>query len=319
MRKLIMANNEYKFHIGIDVSKAKLDIAISNCNSLLQVSNNSEGFKDLVKNIPSKKKSLIILEASGGYEKYVASYLKSKKFNVAVVNAKRVRDFAKAGGKLAKTDVIDAEMIMAFGKAFNPAAQALASTQEEKRLECINRRTQLVKIIAMEKQHLEHTSGQFKKGIMKHIAFLEKELWAIEELLQEFFREDFVLQDKLSRLDQIQGVGLTTAMNVLIHLPELGSLTPKEVSALAGVAPFNKDSGQMRGKREIWGGRAPVRAALYMAVLSAKKSNPLIKGFYDRLIARGKLKKVAIVACMRKLIVIMNAMIRDNTAWEAYR
>jgi transposase len=314
-----MANNSYKFYIGIDVSKAKLDIALSNHSSLLQATNDQSGLKDLIKKLPSKKSCLIILEASGGYEKYAANYLRCKKFNVAVVNAKRVRDFAKASGKLAKTDSIDAKVIMEFGRAFNPSPQALASPEEDQRQQNINRRSQLVKIISMEKHHAEHASDTHKKGIKKHIQFLEKELAALEDLLKEQFTQDPILHDKLTRLDGIKGVGQITAMNILIHLPELGTLTHKEVSALTGVAPFNKDSGNMKGKRETCGGRAPVRAALYMAALSAKKSNAALKRFYDQLVARGKLKKVALVACMRKLIIIMNAMIRDNTEWQPMR
>jgi Transposase and inactivated derivatives len=314
-----MTKNAYKFYIGVDVSKAKLDVALSNNNSLLQFTNDQQGLKALLKQLPAKKRSLIVLEASGGYEKYAANYLRQKSFNVAVVNAKRVRDFAKAGGKLAKTDGIDAKVIMEFGQAFNPIPQAPATLEEDQRLQSINRRAQLVRIIAMEKQHAEHASDAHKKGIKKHIRFLEKELAVLEDSLKEQFTQDPNLQDKLTRLDGIKGVGQVTAMNILIHLPELGQLSPKEVSALAGVAPFNKDSGQMKGKREIWGGRTPVRAALYMAVLSAKKSNAALKRFYDRLVAKGKPKKVALVACMRKLIIIMNAMVRDNTAWQPMR
>lgn len=314
-----MTNNVYKFYIGVDVSKAKLDIALSNNNSLLQVPNDESGLKDLIKQLSTKKHSLIILEASGGYEKDAANYLRQNKFNVAVVNAKRVREFAKASGKLAKTDGIDAKVIMEFGRAFNPVPQMLATSEEEQRLQNINRRAQLIKIIVLEKQHAEHAQNAHKKGIKKHIRFLEKELDSIEDSLKEQFHQDPILQEKLTRLDAIKGVGHVTAMNILIHLPELGKLTSKEVSALAGVAPFNKDSGQMRGRRAISGGRASVRTALYMAVLSAKKSNPALKRFYDQLIARGKIKMVALVACMRKLIVIMNAMIKNNTAWESTR
>lgn len=312
-----MTDNTYKFYVGIDVSKTILDVAISNNNSLLQFSNDETGFKELIKVLPNKKHTLIVLEATGGYEKSVANYLRRKKNNVAVVNAKRVRDFAKASGKLAKTDRIDTKTIMLFGKAFNPMPQALISEEKEERQQTINRRNQLVRMIAMEKQHLEHASDLNKKLIKKHTEFLEKELAVIENLLKESFNQDADLKEKLERLDEIKGVGEITAMNILIHLPELGALNSKEISALVGVAPFNKDSGQSKGKREIWGGRAPVRAALYMAVLTARKFNPALKRFYERLIAKGKLKKVAMVACMRKLIIIMNAMLRDGTRWEA--
>jgi len=311
-----MSDQMYKFHVGIDVSKRKLDVAISNSHHLLQVANEEAGFKELIKKLPNKKHCLIVLEASGGYEKSVANYLRSKKYNVAIVNAKRVRDFAKASGKLAKTDHIDANVIMAFAKAFNPAPQALATPTEQERLNHLNRRSQLVKMIATEKQHLEQSPKDFHAGIKKHIKYLEKALEKIETQLKKQIKSDPALQDKVERLDAIKGVGDVTAMNILLNMPELGQLTPKEVSALAGVAPYNKDSGQMKGKREIWGGRAPVRAALYMAVLSARQFNPVIKKFYDRLIGKGKLAKVAMVACMRKLIIIMNAMMRDNLPWQ---
>lgn len=311
-----MTNILYKFYIGIDISKAKLDVSLSNNNTVLQFKNDKDGLKELGKILPSKKHSLVIIESTGGYEKLTANYLRGKKFNVAVVNAKRVRDFAKASGKLAKTDNIDAQIIMMFGKAFNPSPQALISEDEDKRHEKITRRDQLVKMITLEKQHLEHASHSNQKMLTKHILFLQKELELVEGQLKELFHQDKELKDKLERLDEIQGIGEVTAMNILIHLPELGSLNSKEISALAGVAPFNKDSGQSKGKREIWGGRAPVRTALYMAVLSAKKYNPILKKFYDRLIKNGKLKKVAIVACMRKLIVIINAMLRDGTRWN---
>lgn len=311
-----MTDNVYKFYVGIDVSKAMLDVSISNNNSLLMFSNDEDGVKKLTKMLSAKKHTLVVLEATGGYEKLAANFLRRKGFNVAVVNAKRVRDFAKASGKLAKTDKIDAHSIMMFGKIFNPIPQPLSSSEEEERNENIARRDQLVRMITIEKQHLEHATDISRKSIIKHIHFLEKELKIIEELLKKLFSQDATLKDKMERLDEIKGVGEITAMNILIHMPELGTLSHKEASALAGVAPFNKDSGQSKGKRETWGGRAPVRTALYMAVLSARKFNPALKRFYDRLIAKGKLKKVAIVACMRKLLIIMNAMLRDNTRWE---
>lgn len=312
-----MNENAYKFYVGIDVSKMNLDIAINNHPSSLKISNNAEGFKELIKNFPSRKKSLIVLEATGGYEKQVANYLKRKKFNVAVVNAKRVRDFAKASGKLAKTDKIDAQTIMLFAKAFNPTPQPLASEEEDLREQNINRRNQLISMIVMEKQHLEHASDAMRKSIKKHILYLQKALVLIETTLKELFNQDAILKDQVERLDEIKGVGEITAMNILTHLPELGKISHKEISALAGVAPFNKDSGQSQGKRETSGGRAPARAALYMSILTAVKCNPAIKIFYNRLIKRGKLKKVAMVACMRKLLIIMNAMLRDGTRWEA--
>lgn len=311
-----MTDSVYKFYVGIDVSKEKVDVAISDHPTVLRFSNNQEGLNELVKVLRSKKRTLIVLEATGGYEKFVANGLKQKKFNVAVVNARRVRDFAKAGGVLVKTDCVDAKVIMRYGKAFNPVPQKLKPSNQTKLEEAVNRRTQIVKLIAMEKQHLEHASDLIKKDILKHISYLEKTLSALDNSILGQVAQDAELKDKVTRLDGIKGVGEVTAINVLVHMPELGSLTSKEVSALAGVAPFNKDSGQSKGKRKTWGGRSQARTALYMAVLAAKKFNPAIKKFYDRLISRGKLKMVAIVACMRKLIIMMNAMIRDQTEWD---
>lgn len=314
-----MSKNSYKFYIGIDVSKAKLDVAMGGGKAPLLVLNDPDGLKRLVKQLPTKEESLIILEASGGYEKYAADYLRGEGFKVAIVNPKRVRDFAKAAGKLAKTDCIDAQIIRNFGQTFNPSAQPPLTPAETKRLQTLNRREQLVRMIAIEKQHLETSSDDYKKEIKKHIIFLEKKLELLENKLIELFNQEPILKEKVERLDEIKGVGKITAMNILIHLPELGSLTNKEVAALAGVAPYNRDSGQMSGKRAVWGGRAAVRSALYMAILSAIKFNPAIKHFYQKLLAKGKLKKVAMVACMRKMIITMNAMMRNNMRWDSAR
>jgi transposase len=316
MRKLIMTKSAYKYYVGIDVAKNQLDIAINVNNDLSQFSNDLEGFKELTKKLPSKKSTLIVLEASGGYEKTAANFLRRKKYHVAVVNAKRVRDFAKASGKLAKTDSIDSKVIMEFAQTFNPTPQALPSNQQEKLNAALNRRHQLVKMITTEKQHLEQAPEEYKKSIQKHIAFLQEELSKIEEKSIMEVNKNEGMKAQLTKLDEIEGVGQTTAMNMLIGLPELGCITSKEISALVGVAPFNKDSGKRKGKREIWGGRPAVRSALYMAALSATRFNPIIKKFYDRLIAKGKPKKVAIVACMRKLIIYMNAMLKNGTSWQ---
>ena len=315
---LIMTDQIYKFYVGIDVSKAKLDVALDNEAKSLEFANTPEGFQSLLSILPPKKKSLIVMEATGGYERAVSDYLKTKKFQVAVVNAKQVRHFAKANGYFAKTDEIDAQQIRAFGKAINPLPQALPTKEEKERDDYARRRGQLVRMMAMEKLHLEHSSEVIKKHIHQHIKKLEKECRVVEKALKKSFEADAVLNDKLKRLDEIKGVGEITAMNVLIHLPELGTLGHKEISALAGVAPFNQDSGKRKGKREISGGRAPVRSALYMAILTARRFNPALKEFYDRLIKKGKLKKVAMVACMRKLIIIMNAMLRDGSNWKVH-
>lgn len=312
-----MIDKTYNFHIGIDISKANLDIFLSVPNAkAIRYPNSPEGYKKLIKLIANKSESLIVMEASGGYEKQVASWLKEKGYSVAVVNAKRVRDYAKAAGRLAKTDSIDAQMIMKFAQTFNPTPQPLESDSQDTLNEYARRRDQLVKMLTQEKQHREMASKSIQKSIDKHIKNLEKELEKLLKKQTKLIEDDADLKEKVRRLEEIKGVGSITAISVLTHIPELGNLTSKEVAALTGVAPFNRDSGTMRGKRTTWGGRSSVRSALYMAVLSAKRYNPVIKQFYDRLVERGKPKKVAMVACMRKLIVYINAMFRDESSWK---
>ena len=311
-----MTKKTYKHHVGIDVSKAKLDLVLSEAGKVITCCNKELAIQELITQLPHPEESLVVLEATGGYERVAARTLKKAGYCVAVVNAKRVRDFAKADGKLAKTDSIDGRTIWLFAKTFNPIAQPLESDDALKREVYLARREQLIRFITLEKQFLEHAPLEMQKKINLHIAYLNKTLASIEKKLQELVNQDESLKEDVQRLDEIKGVGFITAMNVLIHLPELGKLSNKEISALAGLAPFNKDSGQMKGQRKIKGGRTKVRAALYMAVLSAKKFNPQIKEFYDRLLVKGKIKKVALIACMRKLLVIMNAMIRDKTHWN---
>lgn len=312
-----MSERSYDFYMGIDVSKKQLDVAINTRPTVLGFGNEVAGFKELIKLLPDKGHSLVIMEASGGYEKEAATWLKRQGYPVAIVNAKRVRDYAKAAGRLAKTDAIDAQIIMKYGQTFNPMPQAIESQTQEHLEDCANRRAQVIKMLTMEKQHLETASIKIKKRILKHIVVLEKEIEMIEKDQKEIANKDVDLKEKISQLDEIKGVGEITAINVITYLPELGKLTSKEVAAIAGVAPFNRDSGTMRGKRTTWGGRSALRSALYMAVLSARRCNPALKIFYDRLVAKDKAKKVAMVACMRKLIIIMNAMMRDGQPWRA--
>lgn len=312
----IMTEKAYENHVGIDVSKAKLDIAFSAKGKIISCPNNEKAIKELINKLPTSTSTLIVMEATGGYERLAARLLKKQGYNVAVVNAKRVRDFAKAKGTIAKTDSIDARIIFLFGKTFNPKAQPLESDELEQQQNYLQRRDQVVRMITLEKQYLEHAVSPIREEINKHIASLNKQLAALESKLEASIQKDEVLKERIERLDEIKSVGNITAMNVLLNLPELGTLSHKEITALVGLAPFNKDSGKTEGRRKTQGGRARVRAALYMAVLSAKKYNIKIKIFYDRLLAKGKLKKVALIACMRKLLIIMNAMMRDSSQWS---
>lgn len=312
----IMTEKAYKNYLGIDVSKSKLDIALSEKGKIINCCNNEQAIEELINQLPEPTSTLIVMEATGGYERLAARFLKQHGYDVAIVNAKRVRDFAKAKGTLAKTDKIDARIIYLFAKTFTPKAQPLESDAALQRQNYLQRREQVIRMITLEKQYLEHALSPIRESIAKHIKSLNKQLDVIEKKLEESIEADELLKERIQKLDDIKSVGLITAMNVLINLPELGTLSHKEITALVGLAPFNKDSGKMEGRRKTQGGRAPVRAALYMAVLSAKKYNIKIKIFYDRLIAKGKLKKVALIACMRKLLVIMNAIMRDNTQWN---
>lgn len=313
-----MSEKGYEYYIGIDVSKAKLDISLDERGKVKTCANQEEALLEFIKEFPPAEKSLIIMEATGGYERLAARLLRRAHYAVAVVNAKRVRDFAKATGKIAKSDTIDSRTIRLFGKTFNPIAQPLESEDALKRDAYLGRRDQLIRLLTLEKQYLEHASEATQEAVKQHIQHLTELLQAVETTLEEMIHQDELLREQVTQLDEIKGVGFITAMNVLINLPELGRLSHKEITALVGLAPFNQDSGAMKGRRRIQGGRAKVRSALYMAVLSARQFNPKIKLFYDRLIAKGKLKKVAITACMRKLLIIMNAMIRDKKPWNAY-
>lgn len=311
-----MNEKAYKIYIGIDVSKKFLDIAINEDGPVCRFENSESGFKKLGKILPAEKGCMIVMEATGGYERSCAKWLQQQGVATSVVNAKRVRDFAKAAGKLAKTDNIDAQIIRKYAIAFKPHAQAAITAAQEVLEENMRRRSQIVKMLATEKQHLEQASKAIIKGVKRHIAVLEKELKAIEVVLIKQVKEEPILQEKIELLEGIKGVGITTALAVMVGLPELGELGPKQVSSLAGLAPFNTDSGEKRGQRRVWGGRSDVRTALYMSVLSAVRFNPAIKIFYQRLIAKGKKPKVALTACMHKLLIIMNAMIKNKAPWQ---
>jgi transposase len=305
-----------KCHIGIDVSKAMLDVFILPKNKYIQVENNVTGIKKLIKEFNLYSEPLIVMESTGGYEKAVAQALAKEDFSVAIINPRQIRDFAKALGKLAKTDRIDANVIAMFAEKISPKANVNCDENQQNLAEYNTRRSQLVDMITMEKNRLDKANKEMKKSILHIIKLLEKELQKINEFLEKAIQcnDEYVRRDEL--LQTIKGVGPVVSVSVIADLPELGSLSGKEISALAGLAPLNRDSGAMRGKRAIWGGRASVRRVLYMATLTAMRFNATIKAFYDRLCAAGKPKKVAITACMHKLLIIMNAMIKNDQPWR---
>lgn len=303
----------YQEYIGIDVSKRYLDVCIRSSHQMFQFTNDKSGINKLKKQLLLLPSCLTVLEATGGYELVAATSLAEAGLKVAVTNPRQIRNFAKATGRLAKTDALDATVIAHFAQAIEPQPNIKFDKQRMNLTEKNQRRRQLIDMINIEKNHL-HTSSESVHGyIKKTIKFLEKQLEEIEAELKECISQNLEWTNKANLLCSIKGVGMTVATTLIAHLPELGQLSHKKITALVGIAPFNNDSGTYRGKRSIWGGRNIVRAALYMATLVAIRFNPIIKAFYTRLCSAGKIKKVALIACMHKLLIIMNAMLRDNT------
>lgn len=311
-----MQEKIYQDYIGIDVAKNKLDVCILSTGECFQVDNTSTGHQLLIKRLSPQANSLVVIKATGGYEQSVVQALQQAAFTLAVVNPRQVRDFAKALGHLAKTDKLDAYVLARFAQAIKPQASAPVSQSRHELQQKQQRRKQLVDMLTLEKNRLVQATGRVKEHIKDSINFLEKQLKALEKELFTSIAADKELSAKESLLCSVKGVGKITALTLITQLPELGHLNQRQIAALAGVAPFNRDSGQWRGQRTIWGGRSTVRTALYMSALVATQFNPVIKKYYERLCAAGKKKKVALVACMRKLLVILNAMVKNNTLWK---
>jgi transposase len=313
-----MTTQESKIYIGIDVSKALLDIFNSNDSSYHQYDNSVAGVKKFISDFKKIKDSqlLITLEATGGYEKLAARTLVEKGFHVTVINPRVIRAFAKASGKLAKTDKIDAKIIAEYTEKMQPESRLVYNENQANISELSTRRAQIIAMIVGEKNRLDKVSPAIRKSILRIIKSLEKELAEIDSQLKKSVQTDESFAQKHTLLTSVKGVGPKTATALIAYLPELGMLEERKIAALAGLAPFNCDSGKMRGKRMIWGGRSSVRTSLYMATMAAIRSNNAIRAFYHRLINAGKPRMVALTACMRKLIIIMNAMIRNNQPWH---
>jgi transposase len=301
--------------VGIDVSKAQLDVAFGAEAQVLGFGNEEQGISELLERLSAVRPSLVVMEASGGYETAAATAIAAAGWRLAVVNPRQVRDFARASGRLAKTDRIDARVLAAFGKAVEPQITRLPDEEAQALQGLLLRRQQLVAMRAQERQRLEHAQGLMRKQIKKHIDWLDHEIDKLDVDLTAGLRNSPAWRAKDELLRSFKGVGPITSGTLLVALPELGSLNRRAIAALVGVAPLNWDSGKMRGRRSIHGGRARIRTLLYMAATSAVRSNPLIRQFYERLKARGKPHKVAMVACMRKILTILNAMVRKSTPW----
>ena len=301
-------------YIGIDISRDTLDIAIQGDDKPRQFMNNQDGIRKVCDFLSRLKPTLIVFEATGGYEMPLYIALNEANLPAAPVNPRQVRDFAKATGKLAKTDVLDARVIAHFAAALHPQPRTIPESQEIK--EIVARRNQLVQMIVAEKNRLHSARKSIKARIQAHIQWLEEELDSTNKELEQSIRDNPEWQKKNDLLQSMPGVGPVLSTTLLADLPELGKLNRRQIAALTGVAPLNRDSRTLRGKRTIWGGRATVRGALYMATLVATRFNPEISQLYQRLLSAGKLKKVAIVACMRKLLIILNSMVKHNTKWS---
>lgn len=304
-------------YIGIDVSKANLDIDAYPRAHRTRFSNDETGRRQLVNELKNLQPKLVVLEATGGLESPIASELAIAGLAVAVINPRQARDFAKAIGVLAKTDQVDALVLARFAEAIKPEVRALKDSEVMALDSVLTRRRQLVDMITAESNRYAQAPGKIAKQIAKHLSWLNKRLEEADDDLNDAIRRSPLWQAKAHLMMSIPGVGRVTATTLLAALPELGQLSRREISALVGVCPFNRDSGGHRGRRVIWGGRASVRTVLYMAALAASRHNPMIKAFYQKLLAAGKMKKVALVACMRKLLVILNAMVKSNTPWRS--
>jgi len=302
--------------IGIDVSKATLDVHVLPEGKALVFANDPDGIKAICKKLGKLRPHLIVLEATGGLQIPVASALGLKGFPVSVINPRQARDFAKATGRLAKTDKIDAQVLAFFGQQLRPEAKPLKDEQTQELSALMSRRSQLIGMLVMEKNRLSSSFGSIRDDIEKNIEWLEERLDEINTRLGQMVRQSPLWREQDNLLRSVPGVGEVLSTALLANLPELGKLNRRSIAALVGVAPMNCDSGKFRGKRRVWGGRSNVRSILYMAIMTAIRFNPVIKKFYERLRNAGKPHKVAATAAMRKLLTTLNAMIRSGQPWS---
>lgn len=302
--------------VGIDVSKDTLDIGLYPTRETLRVPNDQNGLDELIKRLAPIAPQLIVFEATGGYETLAVSSLAAAGLAVVVVNARQIRDFAKSIGQLAKTDAIDAGVIARFASAVRPELRAVKDNRTQELTGLVARRRQIVEMIVAETNRIRTASRRNRRDIQTHIHWLQKRLDQIDAEIKHDIQNGPLWRTTDQILQSTPGVGPTTSAMLISCVPELGQLNRKKIASLIGVAPLSRDSGRFKGRRMIWGGRAQVRSVLYMATLSAIRFNPIIRQFYQRLRKAGKCFKVALVACMRKLLIILNAMVRDQTKWR---
>jgi len=311
------SNMNFACVIGIDVAKARLDVAYGPESRIQQFDNDASGHQQLLLKLPEPQTCLVVLEATGRYEKSVVMELVNAGHLVSVVNPRQVRDFAKSLGIFAKTDKIDARVIARFGELVRPRTVAQTHEKQDELDQLTTRRRQLVAARTAEINRQSMTTSKVVcESVQQHVDHLKKDISRIDAEITRLVKSDDEWNGKAKLLQSTPGVGEVTASTLIAELPELGHLNRQKISALVGIAPFNRDSGQFRGSRTIFGGRRAVRSVLYMAALTARRHNPVIRAFADRLEAQGKRPKVIIVACMRKLLVILNTMVKTNTHWN---
>lgn len=305
-------------YAGIDVAKDRLDLALRPSGTVRTVAYDAAGISGLVSELQSLGPSAVVLESTGGLELLLAGALAAASLPVVVVNPRQVRDFARATGRLAKTDALDAQVLAHFAEAVRPAVRPLPDSDTQELHSLTARRTQVVEMLVAEKNRLGRASRAVAPRIRAHIQWLEQELDELDQGLQQMLRRSPVWREQDDLLRSVPGVGPQLSVALLADLPELGSLGRRQIAALVGVAPMNRDSGNMRGRRSVSGGRARVRAVLYMGALVAARHNPVIRSFYQRLLASGKPKKLALTACMRKLLTILNSMVKTGQHWNPH-
>jgi transposase len=301
--------------VGIDVSKSQLDVAVRPRGETWTVAHDEAGLSALVARLRTLAPALIVVEATGGWEVALVGALAAALLPVAVVNPRQVRDFARSTGTLAKTDRLDAQSLAHFADALRPQPRPLPNAQAQELSALLQRRRQLVEMLTAEKNRLPLAARRIRPQLQAHIAWLQRQISQFDDDLRELVRSSPLWRDKEDLLRSAPGVGPVLATTLVAALPELGTLTRQQIAALVGVAPLNRDSGTLRGRRTVWGGRAQVRTVLYMSTLVAVRHNPVLAAFYQRLRAAGKAPKLALTACMRKLLTVLNAMLKHHTRW----
>jgi transposase len=310
-----MAPPQAPVTVGIDVAKARLDVAVRPSGEAWPAPNDAAGVAALAARLAGLAPALVVLEATGGLERLAAAELAAAGLPVAVVNPRQVRAFARAVGQLAKTDALDAALLARFGEAVRPPPRPLPDAAQQELAALLARRRQVVVMLTAERQRLAAAGAAVRRRVQAHVDWLARELAALDDDLGQTLRASPAWRAKEDLLRSVPGVGPVVALTLLAELPELGHLDRKRLAALVGVAPLNADSGTRRGKRLVWGGRGRVRAALYMAALTASRYNPVLRAFYQRLLRAGKAKKVALTACMHKLLRILNAIVHAASPW----